>query len=343
MPAPKVLVLYNKPQSAKDHPAAESEHMVVEIAEFMEQTLVAAGYRASLLGLGPEPNVLWRELKKRKPNAILNLYEGTLDDAETESYVAGLLNWSGIPYTGSSPQTLSLARAKHLTKLLLKGAGLPTADFIVMTDEPIPACQLRWPVIVKPAAQDASVGIEHSSVCQNQAELDARVKSVLATYGSPVLVEEFVPGREIFVALTALPELRALPAAEILFPESKPGTWPILTYSSKWKIGSDDYDTTPPKYPADIAPDLAAQLGQLAMRAFHVLGCRDYARVDFRVNPRNEPFVLEINPNPEISDDACFGYILKSAGIEFPDFLNSLIEQTLKRAAGLKPHPHLFA
>ena len=122
-----------------------------------------------------------------------------------------------------------------------------------------------------------------------------------------------------------------MPAAEILFPESRPGAWPILTYSSKWKPGTADYDTTPPKYPADITPDLAERLARIAMQAFRLLGCRDYARVDFRVNPRSEPFILEINPNPEISDDACFGYILKSAGIEFPDFLKSLIEQTLKR------------
>jgi D-alanine-D-alanine ligase len=327
-----ILVLYNQPQSTKDHPASESEHMVVEIAQFMAETLKALGYRTSLLGLGPEPDVLWRELKSQKPDAVLNLYEGTLDDAESETYVACLLNWSGIPYTGCPPQTLSLARAKHLTKLLLKGAGLPTADFMVVTGEPIPECRLSWPVIVKPAAQDASVGIEHASVCQNHVEMAARVRHVLDTYGGPVLVEEFIAGRELMVALVALPELKALPPAEVLFRESRPGAWPILTYSGKWKPGHEDYDTTPPKYPADIGPDLAARLGDIAMQAFRLVGCRDYARVDFRVNARNQPFILEINPNPEVSDDACFGYILKSAGIDFADFLKSLIEQTLQRS-----------
>jgi D-alanine-D-alanine ligase len=159
----------------------------------------------------------------------------------------------------------------------------------------------------------------------------ARVQFVLQTYGSPVLVEEFIPGRELYVAVTALSELRALPAAEILFPESRPGAWPILTYSGKWKPGSADYDTTPPKYPADIPTDLADRLADIAKQAFRFLGCRDYARVDFRVNAKNEPFILEINPNPEVSEDACFGHILKSAGIAFPDFLKSLIDQTLKR------------
>jgi len=331
MAVPKILVLYNQPQSPKDHPAAESEHMVVEIAEFMASLLETIGYRSTLLGLGPEPNVLWRELKKRKPAAVLNLYEGTLDDAESESYIAGLLAWSGIPFTGCPPQTLSLARAKHMTKLILKGAGVPTADFLVITAEPLPECHLRWPVIVKPATQDASVGIEHASVCQNQAELDDRVRHVLHVYGGPVVVEEFIAGREIFVAVTEVPTLHALPPAEILFPESPPGSWPILTYSAKWKPDSVDYNSTPPKYPADVDPELAAKLSELSMRAFRLLGCRDYARIDFRVNAANEPFVLEVNSNPEISDDACFGFILQSAGIEFPTFLRNLIETTLKR------------
>lgn len=328
---PKILVLYNEPQSAKDHPAAESEHMVVEIAIFMAELLKEIGYRSTIFGLGTNPKDLWAVLKKQKPDAILNLYEGTLDDAETETYVAGLLAWSGIPFTGCAPQTLSLARAKHMAKLLLKGAGVPTAHFIVIERAPVPECTLRWPVIVKPATQDASVGIEHASVCQNQAELEARVQYVLETFGPPVLVEEFIAGRELFVAVTDLPELTALPAAEILFPAARPGAWQILTYSAKWKPGSADYDTTPPKYPADVTPELAAQLGDLAKRAFRALGCRDYARIDFRVNADNQPFVLEVNPNPEISDDACFGFILKSAGIEFPDFIRSLIEITLKR------------
>lgn len=331
MAAPKILVLYNQPLSASDHPASASERMVVSIAEFMAELVKELGYRSSILGLGPEPNVLWRELRKRKPDAVLNLYEGTLDDAETETYVAGILAWSGIPFTGCPPRTLTLARAKHLAKMVMKAGGLPTADFLVVDREPIPAWPGRWPVIVKPAAQDASVGIEHGSVCQNADEYDARVRLVLERFGSPALVEEFIPGRELIVAVTELPDLRAMPPAEILFPSTRPGAWPILTYESKWNPGSPDYDTTPPRYPAEATDELKERLEDLSRRAFRLLGCRDYARIDFRVNDRGEAYVLEVNPNPEISDDACFGYILESAGIPFPDFIRNLIEQTLKR------------
>lgn len=329
-----ILVLYNRPLSPKDHPAAESEHMIVCIAESMAAELATANYRTSLLALGRDPAELWRELERQKPDAILNLYEGTLDDAETESYVAGLLAWSGIPFTGCPPQTLSLARAKHIAKAVMKSSGLPTAEFVAVTGAAqIPAWTRGWPVMVKPAAQDASVGIEHASVCTNQTEMEGRVRHVLKTYGGPVLVEEFIDGREIIVAVTETPTLNYLPPAEILFPaapQRAPGAWPILTYASKWKPGSADYEGTPPRYPADLPDELSRELGRIAMAAFRVFGCRDYARVDFRLRG-DQPFLLELNPNPEISDDSCFGLILKSAGISFQTFLVDMIEQTLRR------------
>src|ERR1700688_3506738 len=123
MPKPMVLVLYNEPLLPSDHPDAESENSVIEVAQDMMKVLVANGYRTAPRALGADPTVLWITLKKRKPDVVFNLFEGNLDNPETESYVAGLLEWSGIPYTGSPPAPLSLARAKHRTKHLLKGAG----------------------------------------------------------------------------------------------------------------------------------------------------------------------------------------------------------------------------
>src|SRR5262249_16858271 len=152
------------------------------------------------------------------PAVVFNLFEGNLDNAATESYVAGLLEWHGVPFTGSPMHTLSLARAKHLTKPLLRGAGLPTADFMVVDELPVPPCDLDWPVIVKPAQQDASVGLDQESVCTNQSQLEQRVRYILETYGAPVLVEEFIDGREFNVALVELPDLHYLPPAEIVFP-----------------------------------------------------------------------------------------------------------------------------
>jgi D-alanine-D-alanine ligase len=338
MAAPLVLVLYNEPLLPVDHPDAEAEHTVVGIARAMARILEEAGFRLKLMGLGQNPNTLWQELKKAKPEVIFNLFEGSGNNAETESYVAGLLEWSGIPYTGSPPQALSLARAKHTAKTLLRGAGLPTADFLVIEDLPVPECSLEWPVIVKPAKQDASVGLDQESVCTNQYQLEQRVAYILETYGAPVLIEQYIPGREFNVALVELPDLQALPPAEIEFKE-RPGAWPILTYAGKWKRGSDEYESTPPKYPANITPRLAKKLAVVALKAYRLIGCRDYARVDFRVTADGKPYILEVNPNPEISDEAGFAGCLGSVHLPYREFIVRLIRHALAR--GPRPRPSL--
>ena len=121
-------------------------------------------------------------------------------------------------------------------------------------------CPIDWPVIVKPAMQDASVGLDQGSVVTDQERLNERVAYLLDAYGPPVLVEEFIRGREFNVGLIESPDLRVLPVSEILFVDQEPGYWPIVTYDAKWKPGSRDYEATPAKYPAEVSPRLAERL-----------------------------------------------------------------------------------
>lgn len=326
MSKPGILVLYNKPVLPRDHPAAESEHSVIEIAEKIASVLSEAGMRVWQLALGSDPAVLWAELKRRMPDAVFNLFEGNLDNPETEAYVASLLDWSGIPYTGSPFATLSLARAKHTTKYIFKGAGLPTADFLVVNSLPLPKRSLGYPVIVKPAAQDASVGVDQGSVCTSAKQVEKRVLRLLETYGPPVLVEEYIDGRELHVALVELPDLRPLPPTEIMFPDEGPEAWSIFTYDAKWAL-----DTPSPKVADDLPQATIRKLGQLAINAYRLLGCRDYARVDFRMNKAGGLFILEVNPNPEISEGAGFADSLGSAHFSHRDFIVALAQQAMSR------------
>jgi D-alanine-D-alanine ligase len=301
----QVLVLYNQPLLPRDHPDAESEHTVVEIAESTAKILKQHGFRAATLALGTDPTALWNALKKRKPDVVFNLYEGQGDNPETETYVAGLLEWSGIPYTGSPPGTLALARAKHKTKNLLQGAGLPTAAFVAVDVLPMPRHRLAYPLIVKPAAQDASVGVDQASVCTNAAQLHTRMRHVLKRYGAPAIVEEYIRGREINVSVVEFPKLRALSPVEIVLPDEKAGVWSIYTYACKWNAGTSEYEQSHSRFPADLSAAAIRKLCQIALRAFRVLGCRDYARVDFRMTASGKPYILEVNPNPDITDVTC--------------------------------------
>jgi D-alanine-D-alanine ligase len=331
MSAPRILVLYNEPILPVSHPDAESEHEILEIVDVVERELSDAGYTTGRLGVGRDPAPLLTGLQSFRPDAVFNFFEGLADHIETEVAVAAMLDWLHIPYTGCPFPALCLARDKVMAKHLFQGAGLATPRFQVVstphTEEP-----REWPVIVKPAAQDASVGLDQGSVVTSREKLETRIASLLERYGPPVLVEQFIRGRELNVALVETPELRALPISEILFIDEDPERWPIVTYLAKWAPESRDCVMTPPQYPAKVEPALADRLVTLAKRAFRLMGCRDYARCDFRVTPAGEPYLLEVNPNPDFHPTAGFTSGLKTAGITHAEFAAILVENALRRS-----------
>ncbi|HWG43980.1 MAG TPA: ATP-grasp domain-containing protein [Gemmataceae bacterium] len=328
--ATRVLILHNQPILPEDHPDADSEHEIFFTTEAVQRTLIEAGYDVAMLAVSRDPAVLIDGLREHRPDVVFNLFEGLADFGDTEAHVAGVLEWMELPFTGCPYQTLCLARRKHVTKYLLAGAGLPTAKFFVVEDGPVEECPLGWPVIVKPATQDASVGVDQGSVVTNLDRLNERVAYLLETYGGPVLVEEFISGREFNIGVVETPELRVLPVSEILFVEKDPGYWPLVTYDAKWKPGTRDYEATPPAYPARVSPRLREKLATLATQAFRLLGCRDYARVDFRMRG-SKPYILEVNPNPDFSPLAGLSGGLQSAGISHPQFTIDLVQRALAR------------
>jgi D-alanine-D-alanine ligase len=328
----RVVILFNEPILPLHHPDADAEHEILFTVDAVHQTLAEAGYDVQRLGVSRDPGVLIAGLKRLQPDVVFNLFEGLADFGNTEAFVGGLLEWLGVPFTGCPHQTLCLARGKHLTKHLLQGAGLPTPAFFVVEEMPVPACPIEWPVIVKPAAEDASVGLDQGSVVTDQLRLNERVAYLLETYGGPVLVEQFIRGRELNVGLIEAPDLLVLPISEILFTDTDPDYWPIVTYDAKWKPGTRDYEATPPRYPAEVAPRLKEKIETLAKQAFRLLDCRDYARVDFRVRPGNRAYILEVNPNPDFSPTAGLSGGLASAGLTHAQFTVDLVQRALARA-----------
>jgi D-alanine-D-alanine ligase len=335
MRLPRVLILYNEPVLPPDHPDAESEHDILYTADVVSRSLMQAGFPVARLGVAPSPRALLDGLADHPAEVVFNLFEGTATDGDCEACVAATLEWLRIPFTGSPSQALCLARSKPLTKQLLRGAGLPTAEFLVVEGtDPCPRNTIGWPVIVKPGREDASIGIEQASVVTDQAALEARVEYVRARYGAPVLVERFIRGREFNVGLTELPDLRMLPVSEILFVEKSAGYWPIVSFDAKWRPGTRDFVATPPVNPAPMEPELAREVERLAKAAFRVVGCRDYARVDFRIDEEGRPYILEVNPNPCIAPAAGFAAGLDTAGITHPRFLAELVGAAAKRGVG---------
>jgi D-alanine-D-alanine ligase len=329
----RVVILYNKPTLPPDHRDAESEHEVVYTVKQFRKILTKAGYEVRKLGAHVDPGRIVQGVKRLKPDVVMNVFEGLPEMGQTEAFAAGILEWMGVPYTGCPFQCLVLARDKVLTKRIFVTAGLPTPKFALVESTPAPPCRLRWPVIVKPSNQDASVGVHQASVCTNQQAYAKQVDYVLSEFGPPALAEEFIDGREFNVGLLENPDLVVLPPWEMKFPEAGNGYWPLVTYDGKWNPESKDWNTTPFDYNPDIAPRVLAKMQSLARTAYRLLGCRDLARIDFRVTPEGKPYLLEMNPNPDFSPIAGFTDSLVKAGLTHAGVTVQLIENALRRGA----------
>ncbi len=339
MSAPRVLVLHNEPVLPAGHPDFASEHEIVETAEGVARTLGDAGFEVRRLGVGTDPTVLLAELRHARPDAVFNLFEGLATHAGTEATAVGLLEWLSVPCTGSSAAALALALDKLQTKNVLRGAGLPTPAFAAVDRLPAPAWPHGWPAIVKPARQDASVGIEQASVVTSPEQLAARCAWVLERFGPPVLVEQFIPGREFHVHILeeAGPppggrSLLLLPLAEIVFLQGGEGYWPIYSYDAKWAPGSREYEATPLRSPVTLEASRMGRLAEISRGAFDLLGCRDYARLDVRMTPGGDFFILEVNPNPFLNSKAVLNG-LEAVGRTQRQFFLSLVQAALSRGA----------
>src|SRR5262245_57544578 len=289
MPSPpSVLVLYNEPVLPRDHPDAEAEYDVLETLADVVKGLSAAGFAVRKLGINYDPQPLFDEVKRHRPDAVFNLFEGVPTRPGTEVSAAALLEWLDLPFTGCPAACLALGRDKIRSKHLLAAAGLPTAAYMVVEGEPVPEWAGGWPAFVKPVVEDASVGIDQGSVVADPAQLAARVRYVLGKFGPPVLVEEFVGGREFHVNVIEDGEtnrtLTVLPFAEIAYREGAPGRWPVYTYTAKWDEQSAEYKDCPLVAPVELPPGQTARLRDVAARTFRLFQCRDFARIDARMS-----------------------------------------------------------
>jgi D-alanine-D-alanine ligase len=307
---------------------------VAGVARSVADALGRHGLDAWTVPAAPPIGMALGHLANPVPEVVFNLVEGFGGSSIGEAYLTGLLELLGLPYTGCPPGAQALCHSKARTKALLRGWGLPTAAFeVARPGEPVPRWEGPWPAIVKPEAEDASLGIDQRSVAGSPEAIVEGVARLRASHRGAVLIEAYLAGREFNVGVLALPEPRALPVAEILY-GVPPGAWPILTYDAKWAEGSAADLASRPRCPAEIGPELAGELARLAVDAFRVTGCRDYARVDFRLDTQGAPMILEVNPNPDLGPSAGWARALRASGEDYEATLARLARQAESRGPG---------
>ena len=337
MTDPRVLIVYNEPVLAPEHPDYGSESDVLYSAKIVRESLTTLGIPNASFGVTDDLPALLTRLLLRDFDVVFNLYEGAADFSITEVYFTGLLEWLRLPYTGCPSTTLGIARNKVLAKQLFRTGGIRTPDFAVWDDDAKAPLHLGWPLIVKPASEDASVGIDQGSVVSDEAELRARVKYVQETYGGPVLVEQYIAGREIQVSLADLDGTNkptVLSFSEIAFePTAGKSLWPVYTYMAKWDETSDEYKGAPVVVGAKVPASVRKSLNETSQKVFRLLECRDYARVDTRITESGDVYVLELNPNPSITS-VMIDEGLPSVGWTYDQFIGAVVRNAAARPSG---------
>jgi D-alanine-D-alanine ligase len=304
------------------------------IGDFLEQ-----GGHAVVLFAADDALALARFLREERPDAIFNCCESFRGDASLEMNVAALYELFGIPFTGSSALALALALDKDMAKAFFRVHGVPTPAHVVAhigcaVPDPLP---IAFPCIVKPLREDASIGIDAQAVVRERGALLRRIEFVWTEFGQPALVEEYIDGRELNVAVLATSEneMIALPISEIVFEGAAAAGVRVLSYGAKWFVNSEEYRSTMSKCPADLPPELQERIQQVALRAARAVRLRDYGRIDLRLRSGDDAiFVLEANPNPDITFDSGFVGAAKAAGRTYAGVIRDILERALERRCG---------
>ena len=264
----------------------------------------------------------------------INLCEDIGGNNLWEPNVPAVLELIGVEYTGSGPLALGLTCYKDRSKHLLKGAGLKTPGFFV-TDQPMEKAPIDFPLIVKPQHEDASIGIYHDSVVDDVERLNQKIEYIREVLKQPSIVEQYIDGREFNVGLIGNPP-EVLPIAEINFDGLPEGHAKICSYEAKWHYGSIFDQGTRPVFP-DLPPKLKQNITNAAVKAYELFQCRDYARVDMRLDQRGTPYILEVNCNPDISPGAGFFRAFSLNGRNYADLVDLLVSFAENRILTREP------
>lgn len=301
-------------------------------ARAVADALAAGGVDARIFPLEGDIAAVVAALRSFGAEAVFNLCECPLNSAQKEGHGAAFLELLRLPYTGNGPFALSICNNKPLAKRILTSYGIDTPPFRLFEAPPTGPTGFVFPAIVKPAREDGSAGITEASVVEDEAALAARVAHVIAEYNQEALVEQFIGGREFNVAIlgngTSADPHRILPPAELVYRNPR---WRICFFNSKWDPQHPAYSEIAPECPARIDDSVRRHMETLALACARAFSLSGYSRIDFRAGENGRLFVLEVNPNPDISPDAGLARAARAAGLSYQALVLEILRLGMAR------------
>ena len=348
----KVLVLYNCDYDPSPPPrfvARRDRSEVSRAAHEVTDAVAGYGLEAEILGVeGRDLGACLERIKKIAPDLVFNLTESLAQDSAHEIVMPAVLDMFGIPYTGSGAMGLGMCLNKPRAKDIMRARGVPTpASCTLHRAKDAAGVDLPFPLFVKLAREDASVGIIDDNVIWDRRSLVKRVRNMIEEFQQPVLIERYVEGREVYVTVlgnvstdgpratgsggSAPGRPTLLPFHEIDFTQMPEGRPHIVGYAAKWDETSPEYRGTVPVPVQNMSEAVRKSVGRCAIEAFHALELRDYGRVDFRVAEDGTPYVIDVNPNCDISPDAGVARAARASGLSYPQLIGRICEVAWER------------
>lgn len=313
------------------------------LAEYDSEETIAA-LRTALEAGGHEvlpleaDETIMEQLCETQPDIVFNIAEGLRGESR-EAHVPAICEMLGLHYTGSGPLALATCLNKARTKEVLLHHGIPTPRFQVLASPDAPLSDaLRYPLIVKLLHEGSSMGLSDASVVDDEVALRAQVTYLIETYREPALIEEFIEGREFTVGLLGNDPPQVLPIIEVIFDSPRGIVLFEVDPEVAVKMDSANIDYSHLPYiphrsvcPAPVDAGLQARIEERAVRAFTVLGCRDWGRMEMRLGPDGELYILEVNPIAGIDPSYWLPWAAEVGGYSYAAFVNAILDHALRR------------
>jgi D-alanine-D-alanine ligase len=331
----RVLVLFD---TDGEPPAQQDYKKQIESgdeAEFdVARALLSQGHQVRLLGFRNDLDQLTAGLRAEPADVVFNLAERFRGESALDYTVASVLEMLGLPYTGASSEGLMLARDKALTKMVLAYQGLRIPHFIVCprgakVNRP---SDIRFPLIVKPLDEDASVGISQASVVRDDQALSERVEFIHEQFATDAIVEEFIAGRELYVGVVGNDPPQALPPIEMVFGNQPNVENRIATFKAKWSVKYRESRGIENMIAKDLSKDVLQRLADVAVRTYKAAGLRDYGRIDVRLAHDHAIYIVEANPNPYLADGEDLAWAAEEGGFTYAGLIEKVAEMAIVRA-----------
>ena len=302
--------------------------------ETIDAVRSALSARHDVISIEADENIV-ENLKDSKPDIVFNIAEGR-NGPNRESHVPAMLEMLGIPYTGSDPMTLSLCLDKGRAKEILSFYKVSNPRFQVVSSISERIKLKIFPLIVKPLHEGSSKGVKNDALVFSPSELKKKVEEIIVQYHQPALIEEYLNGREFTVAVMGNNgDTKVLPIVEIKFDNLPKVINPIYSYEAKWIWDNSTNPLDIFQCPADIDGELRDNIEETALKAYKSLRCRDWCRIDIRLDSDNEPNILELNPLPGVlpkpEDNSCFPKAARTAGMSYNEMILSILNIARKR------------